>query len=68
MGQVQKEKCAGLRLNWLHVMLAMILWRTFLQASELLYLSITFSLALSVVSCWIKSMSELLIPFMRAGR
>lgn len=64
---MQKEKCAGLPLNCLHVMLGMIFWRTFLQASELLYLRITFSLALSVVSCWIKSMSKLLIPFMRTG-
>lgn len=64
---MQKEKCAGLLLNCLHVMLGMILWRTSLQASELLCLCIAFSLALSVVSCWISSMSELLIPFMRTG-
>lgn len=62
-----RRRCAGLPLNCLHVKLGMILWHTFLQASELLYLRITFSLALSVVSCWIKSMSKLLISFTRTG-
>lgn len=70
--RVHKEKCADLLLKCvgvgylhLHVMLGRSSSVHFLQVSQLLYLCITFEVSLSLVSCWIQSMSELFTHFTR---